>query len=80
VPGIWMAPYLLGTRLYPERLNEHEKWFERQIELDGESNPYIEAEAAYERGWTSYISAVWDMVKQGTGKKDKVKATDTKAE
>jgi len=79
-PGIWMAPNLPGTRLYPERQQEHEEWFTRQCELDEESNPYIESQAAYERGWTSYIIAVWDMARQGAEIKKKTESADKKTE
>lgn len=77
-PGIWMAPYLPGARLYPERQQEYEEWFERKCELDEDSNPYIEAKEEYERGWTSYIIAVWDMARQGTESKEKTEAADKK--
>ena len=80
-PGIWMAPYLPGTRSYGERQHEHREWFERQCELDEESNPYMQAKEEYERGWMSYVIAVWEMAKQpiegkdirpSTGKKDEI--------
>jgi hypothetical protein len=69
-PGIWMAPYIPGTRLYGQRQQEHEEWFEKKCELDLDSNPYIQAKAEYERGWTSYLIAVWDMVRQGAEGKE----------
>jgi hypothetical protein len=49
-------------------VSEHEEWFQRQIDLEKidlevHSNPYIEAEKIYNRGWVSYVTVVWQMVK-----------------
>ena len=49
-------------------MSEHEEWFQRQIDLEQSdlevhSNPYIEAEKIYNRGWVFYVTAVWQMVK-----------------
>lgn len=80
-PGLWCAPILPGTRDYHERQHEHKEWFSRQIELDEEGpNPYLQAEAEYERGWLSYLTAVWEMAKQGTGLKEKHQTTDSRQE
>lgn len=77
-PGIWMAPYLPGTKAYGERQAEHEEWFKQQCELDWDSNPYLRAQEEYERGWTSYIIAILDMAKRGTVSGDEKQTTDDK--
>ena len=33
------------------------------MELDDSNNPYIQAKKDYVRGWVSYLTAVWQMVK-----------------
>ncbi|MFC1860372.1 hypothetical protein ACFLYC_02220 [Chloroflexota bacterium] len=62
-PGTWMAPISPGTKSYGEKAGEHKEWFTRQSELDLEYNYYQKAKDDYERGWTSYVIAVWDMVR-----------------
>jgi len=81
IPGLWCAPILSGTRDYPERQHEHKEWFARQIELDEDApNPYLRAEEDYEKGWISYLTAVWDMVKRGAVVKEEMRPNDGKQE
>jgi len=63
-PGTWMAPILPGTKSYGERAGEHKEWFTRQSELELEYDYHQKSQHDYERGWTSYVIAVWDMAKR----------------
>ncbi|MDP6127098.1 MAG: hypothetical protein QF713_01855 [Dehalococcoidales bacterium] len=62
-PETWMAPILPGTKSYGERSGEHKEWFTRQSELELDYDYHQKAQQDYERGWTSYVIAVWEMVK-----------------
>jgi hypothetical protein len=68
-PGPFLFPRLLPEAPhFGKHVSEHEEWFQRQIDLEQvdlevHSNPYIEAEKIYNRGWVSYVTAVWQMVK-----------------
>ena len=79
-PGLFDAHPLPGTKRFHERLFEHKEWLERQIELDERWNPVQQATKEYTHGWLSYITAVWEMVKQGNGTKDESQATEKKLE
>ncbi len=70
--GTWMARIIPGTKSYGERAGEHEEWFTRQSELEFEYNYHQKAEHDYERGWTSYVIAVWEMAKQPAKEKEAV--------
>lgn len=63
-PGIWMAPVLPDTPHYYERQREHEEWFTQQYDIDPNSNPYLIANQEYEKGWTSYLIAILNSVKE----------------
>lgn len=64
-PGPYLFPRLLSEApRFENHMSEHDEWFARQIELDESVNPYIEAEKDYLRGWLSYLTAVWQMVKE----------------
>ena len=52
-----------GTKRFEDHYTEHETWFTRQMELDENTNPHIWAETEYYHGWFSYVTAVWQMVK-----------------
>ncbi|MFC2060507.1 hypothetical protein ACFLTZ_05400 [Chloroflexota bacterium] len=56
--------YIPGTKRYEDHGREHEDWFTRQCELDEDSDPYIWAKTEYYHGWFSYVTAVWQMVKE----------------
>jgi len=61
--------FLGGWRIAPENRfhvaqQQHEDWFIRQIELDETTNYYILAEQEYNRGWVSYLTAVWQMLRE----------------
>ena len=43
---------------------QHDDWFERQFNLDETTNHYILAKAEYNRGWVSYMTAVWQMLRE----------------
>jgi len=68
-PGPFLFPRPLPEAPhFGKHVSEHEEWFQRQIDLEQSdlevhSNPYIEAEKIYNRGWVSYVTAVWQMVK-----------------
>ena len=64
-PGPYLFPRLLGEApRFENHISEHDGWFARQIELDESANPYITAKQDYHRGWLSYLTAVWQMVKE----------------
>lgn len=76
LPGLWCAPILAGAKDFHDRAHEHREWFSRQIELNEVGpNPYLKAEEDYEKGWISYLTAVWNMVNQRVPAK-KEKQTD----
>jgi len=79
IPGTWMAPILPGTKSFGERAGEHKEWFMRQSELELEYNYHQKAEYDYERGWTSYVIAVWEMVKQPIKEKDVQPITESRS-
>ena len=58
------VPRVQGVKFFEARSYEHAEWFDRQIEIDEEKNPYIEAKLVYQRGKVSYILAVWNMAKE----------------
>jgi hypothetical protein len=43
---------------------QHEDWFERQFDLDETTNHFIVAKNEYNRGWISYLTAVWQMLRE----------------
>ena len=61
---------MLGSwRIEPENRFEvaqqqHEDWFIRQFNLDSASNHYALAKEEYNRGWVSYLTAVWQMLRE----------------
>lgn len=67
-------PRVQGVRFFEERSSEHDEWFDRRIEADEESNPYVEAKLTYQRGKLSYILAVWEMAKEVAKGKRKVES------
>jgi hypothetical protein len=61
--------FLGGWRIAPENRFEvaqqqHEDWFARQFDLDSTSNHYMLAKEEYNRGWVSYLTAVWQMLRE----------------
>ncbi|GAG06620.1 unnamed protein product, partial [marine sediment metagenome] len=42
----------------------HDDWFARMYELDPDTNYYIIAKQDYNRGWISYLTAVWQMLRE----------------
>lgn len=52
-----------GAKRFEDHLEEHKVWFDRQWELDENSNAHTLAKSKYYEGWFSYITAVWQMVK-----------------
>ena len=67
-------PRVQGVKFFEERSYEHDEWFDRQIEADEESNPYIEAKLVYQRGKLSYILVVWEMAKEIAKEKRKIES------
>jgi len=55
--------HIPGIKGYEDHQAEHEDWYARQCELDEDSNPYIWAKNEYYNGWFSYVTVVWQMVK-----------------
>ncbi|MFC1945670.1 hypothetical protein ACFLW1_00555 [Chloroflexota bacterium] len=72
-PGPFLGPHLEGVKLYIDRQVEHEKWFERQFDIDNDEGPnhYVLAQERYNKGWVAYLTSVWDMAKRGTDIEDK---------
>jgi hypothetical protein len=66
--GSWRIPE--GCRFEDAQM-KHEDWFDRQFELDERPNYYILAKQNYNKGWVSYLIAVWQMVRS------RIKADDT---
>jgi hypothetical protein len=58
--GSWRIPE--GCR-FEDAQHKHEDWFDRQFELDERPNYYMVAKRDYSRGWVSYLTAVWQMVR-----------------
>ncbi len=62
--GAFLYAYNIpGTPRFKDYSHEHDEWFSRQIELDAASNPYVWAKSEFYEGWFSYVTAVWQMVK-----------------
>lgn len=64
-----LGEFLGSWRIAPENRFEvaqqqHEDWFVRQFELDEGPNYYILAQQEYSRGWVSYLTAVWQMLRE----------------
>jgi hypothetical protein len=67
--GAEPGEFLGSWRIAPENRFEvaqqqHEDWFARQFELDETPNYYILAREEYNRGWVSYLTAVWQMLRE----------------
>ena len=52
------VPYVPGVKDYLPRTGEHREWFMQQSDANSRSNPYIEAEKEYMRGWLAYVNVV----------------------
>lgn len=63
-----------GTKRFEDHYEEHKTWFSRQMELNEKVDPHTWAKTEYYRGWFSYVTAVWQMVK------DKIAANATATE
>ena len=63
----WIPFYrpLEGTKMFWDRKHEHREWIYQQFELDDKTNHIQAAETKYVRAWLSYVTAVWQMVKDG---------------
>ena len=53
---------LTGLKNYTTRRGEHGEWFQQQCELHPETNPFIETEKPYTRGWLAYAGVVWGKI------------------
>jgi hypothetical protein len=67
--GLEPGEFLGGWRIAPENRFEvaqqkHENWFVRQFDLDETTNHYALAKQDYNRGWVSYLTAVWQMLRE----------------
>ena len=56
--------HLEGTKHFRDRQHEHQEWVYRQFELD-KPHHIQAAEMNYTRAWLSYVTAVWQIVKDG---------------
>ncbi len=67
-PGQFEARIMPEAKRFDERQQEHSEWFRewfhREGKLDKTTNIYIQARLEYNRGWISYVTAVWNMVKK----------------
>lgn len=50
---------------------EHEDWFHRQFDLDEKTNHFVIAESEYNHGWITYLTAVWQMLRERIEKEEK---------
>ena len=55
---------LTGLKNYTTRGGEHGEWFQQQCELHPETNPFIETEKPYTRGWLAYAGVVWGKIQK----------------
>ena len=60
-----------GRRGHLTRLNsyatwrgEYRDWFHQQCALYPETNPFIDAEKPYTRGWLAYVGVVWGKIQK----------------
>lgn len=71
---------LPGTKTFLDRHMENKEWLVRQIRLDRTANHFEAAQTIYSRSWLMYVSAVWQMVKDGIEAEAKVRGEElTKA-
>ncbi len=64
-PGEFLgSPNIAPENRYGIAQQQHEDWFARQFDLDEGPNYYILAEEEYNRGWVSYLTAVWQMLRE----------------
>lgn len=61
--------FLGGWRIAPDNRYEvaqqqHEDWFVRMNDLDPETDYYAIAKRDYNQGWVSYLTAVWQMLRE----------------
>jgi|GEM_PF-1724875 metal-responsive CopG/Arc/MetJ family transcriptional regulator len=57
--------YLSGSKTFVDRQYENQDWFYRQVEMDESINHIQVAETHYTGSWLSYVTAVWQMAKDG---------------
>jgi hypothetical protein len=57
--------FLAGTKTFVDRQYENQAWFYRQVEMDDALNHIQIAETLYTNSWLSYVTAVWQMVRDG---------------
>ena len=55
---------LARLRNYSTRRGEHGEWFQQQCNLHPETNPFIDAEKPYTRGWLAYVGVVWGEIQK----------------
>jgi len=63
-PLVDIAPYIQGTKMFYDRWHEHKEWFERQFELDENTDHLQQAKEAYDRGWLFYILRIQELLKE----------------
>ena len=57
------VPYLPGIKGYRQHASDYQDWFMQQSEIGGRTNPYIEAEKEYMRGWLAYVNVVLEQLR-----------------
>ena len=56
-------PGVPGVKDYSQHTSEHREWFMQQSDMSGGTNPYIEAERDYMRGWLAYVNVVREKIR-----------------
>jgi hypothetical protein len=59
--GAWRAPQ---ENSFNHAEEVHKDWFHRQRDLDLTTNHILIAKAEYNRGWISYLTVVWQMLRE----------------
>jgi hypothetical protein len=67
--GLEQGEFLSNWKLVPDNRFEHAQaqhkdWFLRMMELDEATNYHTLARQDYNRGWLSYLTAVWQMLRE----------------
>ena len=65
--------FLAGTKTFVDRQYENQDWFYRQVEMDDAVNHIQVAETLYANSWLSYVTAVWQMVREGISAEARVR-------
>ena len=65
---VWIAAeyplHVEGAKVFSQRVGEHNKYFERLIDLHPEGNPHADAQEEYHRAWLAFVCAVREKIRQ----------------